>query len=148
MGKKINSYLTIYVCHKLKIISLERGFGYFFSMKVSVQLLLFWLKYDTKQVKHVICKLAKWWLYACMICMIDVNVIKSKRWERMRSVRRLGHGEKDRKKRSKSKKRRKKKLFRHENRNTVEPRSNGIVFITDSYSWSLQIGFFYFLCWQ
>ena len=38
----------------------------------------------------------------------------------------------------------KKKLFRHENRNTVEPRSNGIVFITDSYSWSLQIDFFHF----
>ena len=31
-------------------------------------------------------------------------------------------------------KKEKKKLFRHENRNTVEPRSNGIVFITDSYS--------------
>ena len=103
MGKKINSYLTIYVCHKLKIISLEREFGYFFLIKVSVQLLLFWLKYDSKQVKRVICKLAKWWLYACMICMIDVNVIKSKRWKRMRSVRRLGHGEKDRKKRSKKK---------------------------------------------
>ena len=147
MGKKINSYLTIYVCHKLKIISLERGFGYFFLMKVSVQLLLFWLKYDSKQVKHVICKLAKCWLYACMICMIDVNVIKSKRWERMRSVRRLGHGEKDGKKRSKSKKRRK-KLFRHENRNTVELRFNGIAFITGTNSWSLQVNFFYFLCWQ
>ena len=39
-------------------------------------------------------------------------------------------------------KKEKKKLFRHENRNTVEPRSNGIVFITDSYSWSLQINFY------
>ena len=121
MGKKINSYLTIYVCHKLKIISLERGFGYFFLMKVSVQLLLFWLKYYSKQVKHVICKLAGCWLYACMICMIDVDVIKSKRWERMRSVWRQGDGEKDRKKKKRSKSRtRRKKLVRHENRNIYE----------------------------